>query len=48
MLYSSSDNENDKEKALSYNFVSDFILKGSTGPKELRKKIKKVIETKFS
>lgn len=44
MMYSSSEHPSEKEKALSYDFVIDFLVKGGFSPNELKAKILKVVE----
>ena len=43
MLFSSSERQEDRDKAFSYNFVSDYLVKGDLGPKALKEKISKVL-----
>lgn len=39
IMFSSSDNDEDKSKAMSYDFVKDFIIKGNYTPEILKKKL---------
>ena len=39
MMYSSSEHEDDKKTAFSYDFVKDYVTKGSHTPQELESKI---------
>lgn len=45
-MFSSSDHVEDKDKALAYDFVDDFIVKGNFGPKTLREKVENVLIAK--
>ncbi|MEM8499750.1 MAG: response regulator [Pseudomonadota bacterium] len=42
MMFTSSEREDDKEKALSYEFVSDYILKGGYDIDQLKQILEKV------
>ena len=44
MIFTTSEDEQDKEKALSYDFVVDYLIKGKFDPVELRKKILYLVE----
>lgn len=43
VMFSSSENPDDRKKALSYKFVRDYMVKGAVGPKVLREKVISVI-----
>lgn len=46
MMLSSSDLIEEKEKALKYDFVKDYIVKGTQSPKQIVKKIAKLMLSK--
>lgn len=43
VLLSSSENEVDKSKACSYDFVNSYLIKGSLSPKEVREKVLRIL-----
>lgn len=43
VMFSSSEEQEDKDKAFSYPFVKDYLVKGKAGPKVLREKIEKIL-----
>jgi len=40
MMYSSSERQEDKDKAYAYDFVRDFVIKGISLPEEIAEKLK--------
>ena len=44
IMFSSSENEEDRKKALAYDFVNDYMIKGSAGTKEIKNKIEDIFK----
>ena len=48
ILLSSSEHADDKRKAFAYDYVHDYIIKGSISTKELRERISAIVDERFS
>lgn len=44
LVYSSSNNEEDQKRVSSYNLVKEYIVKGNSGPKEMKAKVEEIVE----